>query len=366
VGYVGVQYPPGTAITLALFPEGEAVHWLNWTVIWLFLAIGCMALIMAGARGSWVSAGFVSLALELGLGILGRIGSMSFSINAMLAPLLLSLLCLSAACGWNPEKMRWRAAWFLSLLSGCFLGFAILIRLPIIFLIPGVLVLLWPASWRLPLRQPIFAFGLGMLFIGILPLILHQYAMTGAWYLPTYSRFDTVPPSLEPLPANLVYYLGTGPGSQDNWAIVVLLVGVVGLIALSNQRRPNASVLGWTRHMAAVLILWGLPTAYFLTHPITIPYYTVPATFGAVTLLALGAFTIESLAVAPRWPRGDGRLCLRGWIALAIALLPGITTVGYALSSYAQSVNSPQVQAHQFMLPAELSPQRGLGFGQIC
>lgn len=126
----------------------------------------------------------------------------------MLAPLLLTSLCLSAVLGLSSGETRWRAAWCVSLVGGCFLGVAILIRLPVLFLVPGFL----------------------------------------------------------------------------------------GLIALGHTLHPTGSDLGWKRLILSGLILWGLPTAYFLTHPITIPYYSIPATFGAVTLLALGAFTIESRA----------------------------------------------------------------------
>jgi hypothetical protein len=354
-GRVGVQYPPGTGIALALFPEGEAVQGLNRTVIWLLLLVGIAALILAGARRSWISAGFVTLAVVLGLGIVGRIGDRSFSINAMLAPLLLSALCLCAALGLRSREERWRPAWCVSLLGGCVLGFAILIRLPVMFLVPGFLALLWPESWRPHMRLPIFAFGLGMLLSGILPLLAHQYGITGAWYLPTYNRSDTAPPSLEPLRANLAYYLGTGPGSQDNWVLVVLFVGFVGLFALRTRHHPTRSGIDWKRIGVSVVILWGFPTAYFLTHPHSAPYYSTPATFGAVTLLALGAFTIESFAVDTTRRGGCGKHSVRCWIALAVALLPGIATVGHAVSSYPRTLSPLQVQARRLVLPAELS-----------
>src|ERR1700704_6538416 len=38
-GSVGVQYPPGTGLTLAIFPEGKAVYGLNRTVVIVFLAV---------------------------------------------------------------------------------------------------------------------------------------------------------------------------------------------------------------------------------------------------------------------------------------------------------------------------------------
>src|SRR5262245_7454674 len=147
-GSVGVQYPPGTALMLALFPEGQAVAGLNRATIALFLVTGFLLLILAGRHQAWLSAGFVTLALHLGLLILGRVGTDSFSINAALAPLLLGFLCVFAALGLRSKPGGDRVAWIAAFAGGCLLGFAILIRLPTIFLVPGFLLLLWPPSWR--------------------------------------------------------------------------------------------------------------------------------------------------------------------------------------------------------------------------
>lgn len=87
-GYVGVQYPPGTGITLALFPEGEALQKLNRMVMWLLLATGITVLILAGARRSWFSAGFVILALDLGWGLWPESGPGAFR----------SMRCLPRSC----------------------------------------------------------------------------------------------------------------------------------------------------------------------------------------------------------------------------------------------------------------------------
>jgi hypothetical protein len=262
-GSVGVQYPPGAGLMLALFPEGQAVDGLNQATIALFVAIGIVVLILAGAGQAWLSAGFVTLALHLGLGMLGKIGTESFSINAALVPLLLAFLCVFAALGLRAGPGRGRAAWVTAFLGGGLLGFAILIRLPVIFLVPGLLIVLWPASWRLSIRDMPMPFGLGLILSGILPLLAHQYLMTGAWYLPTYGRDDSAPPSLEPLWSNLLYYLGDGSGSKHNWALFAVLIGLGGFIAYSYRRKLTRLDLSWTRLLVAALILWGLPTVYF-------------------------------------------------------------------------------------------------------
>src|ERR1051326_6377173 len=39
-GSVGVQYPPGTGLVLAMFPQGEAVYRLNRAVVFVFVLVG--------------------------------------------------------------------------------------------------------------------------------------------------------------------------------------------------------------------------------------------------------------------------------------------------------------------------------------
>jgi hypothetical protein len=357
-GSVGVQYPPGTGLMLALFPEGQAVDGLNRATIALFLVTGFLVLILAGVRQAWFSAGFVTLALHLGLVILGKIGTDSFSINAVLAPLLLAFLGVFAALGLRSRPGRDRAAWVAALVGGCLLGFVILIRLPVIFLVPGLLILLWPQTWRPSIRDLLMPFSLGVIMTGIMPLLAHQYHMTGAWYLPTYGSDDSAPPSLEPLWTNLRYYLGSGRGSQYNWAMLALLMGVGGFITYRPRHKPTRLDLTWTRLMVSALTLWGLPTVYFLTHRVTTPYYSIPATLGAVLLVAFGALTIEccSSPVPSRTRSAVGvGLC---WAALALALFPGVATLTRAWRSYARYAAPLERPAHHFVLPTELSQEQ--------
>jgi hypothetical protein len=42
--HVGVQYPPGTGLTLAAFPEGTALYRLNKTTIVVILLVGLAAI----------------------------------------------------------------------------------------------------------------------------------------------------------------------------------------------------------------------------------------------------------------------------------------------------------------------------------
>ena len=362
VNHVGVQYPPGAGLMLALFPQDKALHSLNLLVIALFLASGLVMLTVAAVKRAWLSAGFLILALDLGLEILGEIDNASFSINAMLAPLLLSGLCLFSAFGVRTDSGKsLYLAWLLTFLAGLMFGIAVLTRLPVILLMPGLLVLLWPAKLRSWYKSAWSGFILGVLLGGVVPLSIHQSRLSGAWYLPTYPSYVTGPPTLECFWPNISYYFGPGKASTDNWALLVIFIGCIGLVFWSGSRatsdKPATFLrrLNWGRLLAGALLIWGLSTAYFLTHQIAIHYYPMPATFGTVLLVALGAFSVEDHKHATGKDRSWLRRALH-FVALALALAPGLIVIGRVWSNY----TPPSVErtSPRFSLPAELSDER--------
>lgn len=343
---------------LAIFPRGEALHRLNRTVTGLFLIGGLVLLIKAGKRRAWFSAGLVILALHLGLEILGRIGNANFSINAFLAPMLLAGLLATAILRLQTNSpTAWKIS-LLALIGGLCFGLAVLIRLPVILLLPGLLVFLWPAKngrWR---WNGVAAFGLGTLVSGVLPVLAFQRQVAGAWYLPTYGSSDAAPPALAVLKSNLSFYLGNGPGSSDNWALPLALVGCIGLFLWQGVRRePNANsrsvAITWRRLMLSALLVWLLPTAYFLTHKVAIHYYAVPAMFGTVLLLALGAFQIESSKAPGNRARRNGLLRVAG---IVLVLAPALMVIGRVWSNYVPA--TAEIKSRQFVLPAELAQDK--------
>ncbi|MFS8084402.1 MAG: hypothetical protein ACMG6H_02145, partial [Acidobacteriota bacterium] len=279
-GFVGVQYPPGTGLTLAMYPEGKAVYGLNRTVVIVFLVTGLLALGIVAYRRAWTSVGLVVLAIYLGLAILGRIGALSFSVNAVLIPVLLSVLLVLASLKFSINNRK-RLALLSALAAGALLGFATLIRLPTVLLAPGFLVLLWPRSWRDAVKGPPLLFGLGVFLVGILPVLLNQQEVAGAWYLPTYASVDAALPTLARLRENWTYFFGTdGPAAQDNWALLYAMAGFAGFVIAnslrSNPEGPAGRELTWKRLGLAALISWLAPTVFFLMHWVTGAHYAIP------------------------------------------------------------------------------------------
>jgi MFS family permease len=356
--YVGVQYPPGTGLTLALFPEGRAVYGLNKTVVVFFLLVGIGALVFAAWKHSWASAGLVILAIHLGLSILGRMGSLSFSINAVLIPLLLSCLLTILALRLNAEKRRLAIA--TAFAAGVLLGFGTLIRLPVIFLAPGFLILLWSRNWRIGITSLPLVFALGAILIGIIPVLLHQQTIAGAWYLSTYASNDAALPTLERFGHNISYFFGDGPGAEDNWALRDALVGFSGfviLLSLGLRTGTNRLGLTWKRVGLAALVTWLLSTLFFLTHWIVGPHYAIPGIFVAVALIGFGSLAVEATSneSAGQFDRRNPAL----WIALALVLWPGFTTLNRAWSERTQNPAPDEPVNHApIVLPAELADAR--------
>jgi hypothetical protein len=356
-GFVGVQYPPGTGLTLAMYPEGKAVYRLNLTVVLVFLVTGILALVIAAYKQAWASAGFIVLPIYLGLAILGRMGALSFSINAVLVPILLGCALALISLKLRVDN-RHRLALISALGAGLLLGFATLIRLPAVLLTPGFLILLWPNSWRAGIRSLPAVFLLGVILTGVLPVLANQQAIAGAWYLPTYAGVDAALPTLESLRHNFSYFLGAGDGAEDNWALVYALAGFGGFaLATHLSRRSKSSNrlgLSCRRLGVAAIIVWALPTVFFLTHRITAPYYAIPGIFGAIALAAFGSLAIE--VTQDNYSKQFDKRKALWWLALALLIWPGIATFNRAWSGRSRTPAPAQAIAHDpIVLPPELA-----------
>ena len=325
-GNVVAQYPPGTGLVLAMFPQGQAVYRLNRLVVWVFTITGFAALAIAAWKRAWATIGLVVLALTVGLMVMARLGALSFSMNAGLVPILLTSVFSLIALRFKTAD-RDGLSLLCGLLAGMSLGLATMIRLPSFLLSAGFLVLLWPGLRSFRIKSLPVAFALGVTIMGVIPVVINQHRVAGAWYLTTYSRADAEPPTLKYLGQSASYFLVNGEGSIDNWALVAGVIGLIGFLMLYVRRDPeqlNRLGLSWKRFVLAVALLW-LPTlSYFLLHRINGAHYMVSSLFATVTLLGLGAFAIE--VTSPVALRFEPRRIL-SWVALALILWPGAATL---------------------------------------
>jgi hypothetical protein len=355
-GYVGVQYPPGTGLVLAMFPQGEAIYRLNRLVVFVFIMAGVVALAIAVRKRAWASIGLVILALSLGLMVLARLGALSFSMNAVLVPILLT-------CVFSLFALRFKAAdrdglaLICALLAGLSLGFATMIRLPSFLLSAGFLVLLWPGFRSFRIKSLPVVFALGVTIAGVIPVVINQHNVAGAWYLSTYATVDAAPPTLERLGPNLSFFLGSGHASVDNWALVAGFIGLVGFLLFYSRRDlENRLALSWQRFVLAVALLWLIPICYFLTHRITGAHYMISSIFATLTLLGFGAFAIETTTTVR--PCFQPRRIL-SWLALVLILWPGLATLHRVWSERATGPAPEHSITHApILLPSELVDEK--------
>ena len=349
-GSVGVQYPPGTGLVLALFPQGEAVYRLNRIVEFVFIVAGVVALVIATWKRAWASIGVVVLSLSLGFMVLGRLGALSFSMNAVLVPILLTTV-FSLLALWLQTSGRNRLALLFALLAGLSLGFATMIRLPSFLLSAGFLVLLWPGFRNFRIKSLPVVFALGVTISGVIPVVINQRNVAGGWYLSTYARVDAAPPTTEAVGPNLSYFLGNGPASIDNWALLAGLIGLVGFLLLY-ARHENRLGLSWKRFVLAVALLWVIPICYFLSHRITGAHYMISSIFATLTLIGFGAFAIELTSTVK--PQIETRRVLV-WVALVLILWPGVITLQRVWSDRYLVPAPERARTHAaILLPSEL------------
>jgi hypothetical protein len=361
--HIGVQYPPGAGLMLAAFPEGHALHRMNRVVIALFLITGIVMFAAGVIKRSRLFAGSVVLALVIGLEMLARIDNASFSINAMFAPLLLSALSLSAAFIVG-ERRSLLVAWLLTFLAGWFFGFAILVRLQIVFLLPGLLILIFPARLRDVMKSGLVSFLFGVLVGGIFPIMFNQSRVTGSWFESTYGVGNTDPPTLKSLLPNLHFYFDPGKSSQFNWALPVIFVGCIGFF-LCLWRKGTANnarsflTLSPFRLVLASLVMWAIPTAYFLTHEVTGHHYPLATIFLTSLMLGLGILWLEAHQKKNTTHQDIRNPGTRRWLCVAgsiLALSPGFFACFEAWSTY-EPANAERAP-HVFSLPGELADEK--------
>jgi len=325
---------------------------LNRIVVFVFLVICVVTFIIAAWYRAWASIGLVALALNLGLMVLARLGALTFSMNAVLVPVL--FLCLLSLLALRLQAAgRNRLALLSALLAGICLGIATLIRLPSFLLAPGIVILLWPGFRKFRVMSLPVALAVGATVVGVIPVVINQHFVAGAWYLSTYARVDTATPTLANLHDNLPYFLGSGPATLDNWALLSGFVGSAGFLMIY-LRRSSLNHLGltWKRFLLAVAVLWVVSICYFLTKKVTGPHYMISPIFATLILIGFGALEIEITTEKVRC--FDRRQAL-SWMALLLVLWPGVATIKDVWTNRFLSPAPKSASTHPpILLPAEL------------
>lgn len=267
-----LQYPPGTGAALALFPEGFQVIPLYVVANLVVLAVALVALFRASSPQS------LTLAAIFGFGALYLMINPTKASYSMAPTMIVCSVAgyLSArlfASGAVGERLR------LAAIVGVLIGLSATFRLPNLLLAAGYCIFFLGAFLTARSRATFLeglAFGIAFL-IGIAPTLAANWINAGSPFTTTYGGQDVAPPEID-LAVLRAYLVDV--------QFFLLLAAIAWTAATWRRPATRQAVLVVAANLAVNI-------AFFVTHPIFTPYYTVP-----IAMLSL--WTLLFATLAPR------------------------------------------------------------------
>lgn len=250
-----IQYPPGTGLALSVFPAGFQRIPL-YAVANFFVFLAAVLAIYSARRPHEIA----------GSGVVGM-AAIYFMVNPSKASYSMAptmIVCavvgfLSAIMANDPRSSRRNTA---AAAAGMFMGLAVSFRLPNLLLSAGyflVLLALAARSAKLDDVMRLALFGVAYL-VGLVPTLVSNAINAGSVIGTTYGAVDATPPDFS-FSIAWQYF-------SDMQGALTLLVVTWSIVALAaNIRKTAASIV-------AINIVVNL--GFFLTHPISTPYYLMP------------------------------------------------------------------------------------------
>jgi hypothetical protein len=277
-----MQYPPGTGFVLALFPQGFQVIPLYVSATVIVFGFALLAIFYAHSRSSiLLTTAFGCLAIYLMI----NPAKASYSI----APTM--VVCTLA--GFLTAKMflvKQRTHRLLLVgLVGLLIGLAVNFRLPNLFLSSGYL-LFFVVSFLLlrKIETALQGVVFGAAFLaGMAPTLAANAINAGSPFSTTYGGVDVTPPDFS---FSVIWSYAA------DMQFVLLLLAIAGTALILRWRGGNG-----IRQVALVTagnLLVNL--AFFLSHPVFTPYYTIP-----VAMLSLWSLLFASLMKPAEIVDGD-------------------------------------------------------------
>jgi hypothetical protein len=271
-----MQYPPGTGFVLAAFPEGFQVIplYVSATVIifgmalfGIYLARTTLFVLLAG--------GFGCLAIYLMI----NPAKASYSVAPTMVACALAGLLTARFFSAGRQSHRLLLAGVIGLILGLSVNF----RLPNLFLSSGYLLFFLISFLRSP-RIEVFLqgalFGAAFL-IGMTPTLLANVINAGSPLSTTYGGIDVTPPDLS---FGVVWqYIA------DMQFVLLVLAGAWTAVMWRWHHSDGMSRIALVT--AGNLLL---NMAFFLSHPLFTPYYTIP-----IAMLSLWSLLFASLMQPP-------------------------------------------------------------------
>ncbi|MGA7805540.1 hypothetical protein [Bradyrhizobium sp.] len=266
------QYPPGTGLLLAMFPEGHQVVPLYVSASIVITGFALLGIVYASSTATVLAAGaFGCLAIYLMINPSKASYSMA---PTMVVCALAGYLTARLFIRTRPSRRT-----LLSISLGLLLGLSVNLRLPNLFLASGYLVVFVMAFWS---SRKIVAALRGVAFavaflIGLAPTLLANAINAGSPLSTTYGGQDVAPPDFS---FRVVWqYAG------DIQTIFLLLA--LGCAAFTLRARCEEGI----RRVALVTVAnLVINIVFFMSHPVFTPYYTIP-----IAMLSLWSLLFASL-----------------------------------------------------------------------
>lgn len=274
-----MQYPPGTGFVMAMFPPGFQLIPLYAVASVFIFGFALLAISYARSRSTIVlTTAFALLAIYLMINPTKASYSM--------APTM--VLC--AVAGFFTAKLFLGETTLnrilLSALIGLLVGLGVNFRLPNLFLAAGY-CLFFAASFLSSRRRETVlqavAFGAACL-LGMAPTLLANAINAGSPFATTYSSVDATPPEFSL--SVIRQYL-----RDMQFVLLVLACGWTALIL----RLRHETGLRRTALVTAGNLVVNL--AFFVSHPLFTPYYTVPVAMLSLWSLLFGSLLQPAVAV---------------------------------------------------------------------
>ena len=267
-----LQYPPGTGLVLALFPQGFQVIPLYVLATVIVFGFALLGIFYARSKPAiLLTAAFGCLAIYLMI----NPAKSSYSVAPTMA--VCAIAGFLTARLFRAEQRMHRLV--LTGLIGLLIGLAVNFRLPNLFLSSGYFMFflvsfLWSRKLETVLQGVLF----GAAFLaGVVPTLLANAINAGSPFATTYGNVDATAPGFS---AGVIWsYLA------DIQFMLLALASAWTASVLYSYRGNGARQ---TALVTAGNLLVNL--AFFVSHPIFTPYYTIP-----VAMLSLWSLLFASL-----------------------------------------------------------------------
>jgi hypothetical protein len=276
-----MQYPPGTGFVLALFPPGFQVIPLYVLSTVIVFGFALLAISYARSRSSiLLTAGFGCLAIYLMI----NPAKASYSV-----PPTMTVCALAGFLTAQLFSARQRHRLLLAGLVGLLIGLAVNFRLPNLFLSSGYFVFFFVAIVLSPKMETVLqgaVFGAAFL-AGMAPTLVANAINAGSPLSTTYGAVDVTPPE---------FSVGVIWSYLADMQFVLLVLAVAWTLLMLRWHRGNGT--RQTALVAAANLMVNL--AFFLTHPVFTPYYTIPVAMLSLWSLLFAALMAPAEAVDDR------------------------------------------------------------------